>query len=151
MLAALRVFIMGSAAVALGMSDFGGPSSALLRLLQLYVLIYAMCLAFLAHDRIRYVSFCMPLLIGALASCCFSALALVQVFRNVADLAPSDGIRALSALAVLVLCDLFVMGVLAGLQIRLRREQQAVPADGKTLPSDSTPDTRTIPPSDEVS
>jgi hypothetical protein len=125
-LAFARVFVLGLAAVFAGMTDYGGASSALLRIFQVYTLffVYAVILQYLkpaAREVLR-----VPSLVAACASFVLSALALIASIRASRGSSPIDALRMGGSVLVLLLLDFLVMGLLAldGLRRQAPREQR---------------------------
>jgi len=81
-LAFLRVFVLGIAAVFVGMTDYGGISSALLRIFQVYSLffVYIVILQYLKPAAREFLR--MPSLVVASASCVLSAFAYSRLRRR---------------------------------------------------------------------
>lgn len=125
----LRVFVLGIAAVFAGMTDYGGVSSALLRIFQVYSLffVYIVILQYLkpvAREFLR-----MPSLVVASASCVLSAFALYAFAQTSKASIPTDVVRVGGSVFVLFLLDFLVMGFLAmdGRRPKPPREERSIP------------------------
>ncbi len=108
-----RVFVLGVAAVSVGMTDYGGVSSALLRIFQVYDLffVYIVLLQYFKPAVREFLR--MPSLVVASASCVLSALALFAFVHASRASFPADFVRTGGSMLVLLLLDVLVVGLLA--------------------------------------
>jgi len=128
-LALARVFVLGLAAVSLGMSDYGGVSSALLRIFQLYNLLFVYIVA-LQYFRPAVREFLKtPSIVVACASPVLSVLALLALVHGAKASFPADIVKTGGSLLILILLDVLILGLLAldALRSRPRQEEKAVP------------------------
>jgi len=112
-LAFFRVFVLGIAAVSVGMTDYGGVSSALLRIFQLYNLlfVYIVILQYFKPAAREFLK--VPSLLVASASPVLSVLALLAFVHRSGASFPVDLVRAGGSMLILLLLDVLVLGLLA--------------------------------------
>ena len=111
-LAFLRVFVIGVVAILFGMSDYGGVTTALLRVFQLYNLlfVYIVIIQYVKAGAREYLR--IPSLIVACVSPILSALALMAYIRNIGVSFPVDMAKAAISMVALILLDIVVFGLL---------------------------------------
>lgn len=119
-LALLRVFVLGFVAVNLGMTDFGGPRTALLRLFQLQGLGFALFL-FLVYLReaIRKGAL-LPLIVLTAASPICSLL-VFRAFLQDEGVQSANPMQTIVFLLALVVLDFAVLGFAYGALMAERR------------------------------
>ncbi|HQO45864.1 MAG TPA: hypothetical protein PKY65_05255 [Rectinema sp.] len=108
----LRIFIIGIVAILFGMSDYGGVTSALLRIFQLYNLlfVYIVLIQYIKAGAREYLR--KPSLIVACVSPILSVLALLTYIRNIGGSFPVDMAKAATSMITLILLDIVVLGLL---------------------------------------
>ncbi len=109
----LRVFVLGIAAVSLGMADYGGVSSALLRIFQAYNLFFVYIVMLQYFKPAARALLRMPSLVVASASLVLSVLALFAFVHASKASFPADFVRTGGSMLVLLLLDILVVGLLA--------------------------------------
>lgn len=123
-LAFIRIFALGVAAVSLGMTDFGGASTSILRVFQLYGLLFVYLL-FLQYFRpsAREVLRTPCVLISAVAPV-LSVLALLAFIKGAGKSIPIDLVKTGSSIFVVILMDLLILGlvVMDSLKAKFQRE-----------------------------
>lgn len=112
-LAFVRVFALGVAAVALGMGDSGGASSALLRVFQLYGLlfVYLLFLQYRKSESRQWLQ--TPSIVLAAAAPVLTAMVLISLVRHASDTVSADLARTVGSILVLLFLDILVLGLLA--------------------------------------
>lgn len=112
-LAFVRVFVLGVAAVSLGMSDRGGVSSALLRVFQLYNLFFVYIL-FLQYAKPESRALLKaPSIVLASVSPILSVLALIEFIRGAGASFPVDLAQTGGSILIVILLDILILGLLA--------------------------------------
>ncbi len=123
----LRIFVIGVVAILFGMSDYGGVTSALLRIFQLYNLlfVYIVLIQYVKAGAREYLR--MPSIIIACVSPILSVLALLAYIRNIGGSFPVDMAKAATSMITLILLDIVVLGLLVidALKFRLPKEKDA--------------------------
>lgn len=112
-LAFVRVFAVGIAAVSLGMSDRGGVSSALLRVFQLYSLffVYILYLQYRRPESRQWLQ--IPAIVLACVAPVLSVLTLIAFIRHAGDSLIVNPIQVGGSLLAVILLDILVLGLLA--------------------------------------
>jgi hypothetical protein len=126
----VRVFVLGVAAVSLGMTDYGGVSSALLRIFQVYDLffVYIVMLQYFKPAAREFLR--MPSLVVTGASCVLSALALFAFVHASRASFPADFVRTGGSMLGLLLLDVVVLGLLALDALRRQVSVEEKPTSG---------------------
>lgn len=112
-LALIRVFVLGVAAVSIGMSDFGGVSSSLLRIFQLYTLlfVYIVMLQYFKPAAREFLK--TPTLVVAGVAPVLSVLALLALLHGSKTSLPADPVKTGGAILFIILLDVVILGLLA--------------------------------------
>jgi hypothetical protein len=127
-LAFFRVFVLGIAAVSLGMSDYGGVSSALLRIFQLYNLLFVYIVILQHFKPEARVFLKVPSMLVASVSPVLSVLTLLAFVRNSKVSFPVDLVKTSGSVLILVLLDVLILGLLALDSLRYRPSREEKPA-----------------------
>ncbi len=125
----VRVFALGFAAVSLGMSDNGGASSALLRVFQLYSLFFVYILYLQYRKPEVRASLQTPSIVLACATPVLSILALLALLRHTGDSLPINVAQAGGALLAVLALDILVVGLLALDALRATRAHEHTAED----------------------
>ncbi len=112
-LALVRVFALGFAAVSLGISDSGGASSALLRVFQLYSLFFVYILYLQYRTPETRKTLLTPSIVLACAAPVLSVLSMLALIRHTGDSLPVNLAQAGGSLLAVLALDILVMGLLA--------------------------------------
>jgi|GEM_PF-1377747 len=154
----VRVFALGLAAVSLGMSDSGGASSALLRVFQLYSLFFVYILYLQYRKPEKRDALQTPSMVLACAAPVLSVLALLALIRHSGDSLPVNLAQAGGSLLAVLALDILVVGLLALDALRAARAPRAevpraegtVPAKDAEGPADSRATAERVPESAPV-
>lgn len=119
-LALLRVFVLGFVAVQLGMTDFGGPRTALLRLFQIQGLGFALFLFFAYLREAMRKEAWLPFIVVSAAAAVSSVL-LFRAFLLDEGLQSAEPIQTMVLMLVLIVLDFVVLGFIAGALMAERR------------------------------
>jgi hypothetical protein len=135
-LAFFRVFVLGIAAVSLGMGDYGGVSSAMLRIFQLYNLlfVYIVILQYFKPGAREFLE--TPSLLVACASPVLSVLALLAFVHPSNASVPVDLARTGGSILILILLDVLILGLLALDALRYHPPREGKPALGQEAGSE---------------
>lgn len=142
-LAFIRIFALGVAAVSLGMTDFGGVSTAILRIFQLYGLlfVYLLLLQYFrpsAREALRA-----PCLLISAVAPVLSALAFLAFVKGTGKSIPIDLVKTGSSLFLLILMDLLILGLVVIDSLKAKfphKEGQSKQAQSPEVPASDTPD-----------
>jgi hypothetical protein len=142
-LAFIRIFALGVAAVSLGMTDFGGASTAILRVFQLYGLLFVYLL-FLQYFRpSAREALKTPCLLISAAAPVLSVLTLLAFVKGVGKSIPVDLVKTSSSIFVVILMDLLILGLVGmdSLKAKFPREGgQGKQAQSRGVPTVDAPD-----------
>ncbi len=145
----VRVFALGFAAVSLGMGDRGGASSALLRVFQLYSLFFVYILYLRYRTSEKRDALQTPSIVLACAAPVLSVLALLALIRHAGDSLPTNLAQAGGSLLAVLVLDILVAGLLAfdalSAAHALHIEASRAAGTARTLETSGTKDTRTAP------
>lgn len=110
-LAFIRLFVLGVAAVSLGMTDFGGPSTAMLRIFQLYGLlfVYLLFLQYFSPSSREVLK--TPCILISSVSPVLSVLAFLAFIQGAGRSIPLDLVKTGSSIFLVILMDLLILGL----------------------------------------
>jgi len=145
-IALLRVFVLGMVAVLFGMGSVGAVQSALLRIFQLYgvLFVYLIILQYAKPEARKFLR--RPTIIIETASLVLSAIALISFIRNSGSSFPTDFVKAGSSMVALVMIDVVLVGLLGFDALKFPLAPQHSASSAPSAPTATLPSQMDAPP-----